>query len=106
MNDKKKCEIPEYVIDSMARALLPAILEFYSVEENRQAFEKWKADQNDSLKQIEKKWQKKNGQWGTVRFCLFEDEVEYGCVLLCVRKLAALQIFDKKNKSEPISCNY
>ena len=39
----------------MARALLPAILEFYSVEENRQAFEKWKAEQNDSLKQIEKK---------------------------------------------------
>ena len=58
MNDKKKCEIPEYVIDSMARALLPAILEFYSVEENRQAFEKWKAEQNDSLKQIEKKWKK------------------------------------------------
>lgn len=76
MNDKKKCEIPEYVIDSMARALLPAILEFYSVEENRQAFEKWQAEQNDSLKQIEKKWQKKNGQWGTVRSCVFEDEVE------------------------------
>ena len=106
MNDKKKCEIPEYVIDSMARALLPAILEFYSVEENRQAFEKWKAEQNDSLKQIKNKWQKKNGQWGTVRSCLFEDEVEYGCVLLRVRKLVALQIFDKKNKSEPISCNY
>ena len=39
----------------MARALLPAILEFYSVEENRQAFEKWRVEQNDSLKQIEKK---------------------------------------------------
>ena len=55
MNNKKNCEIPEYVIDSMARALLPAILEFYSVEENRQAFEKWKVEQNDNLKQIEKK---------------------------------------------------
>ena len=60
----------------MARALLPAILEFYSVEENRQAFEKWKAEQNDSLKQIAKKWQKKNVQWGTIRSYVFEDEVE------------------------------
>ena len=30
----------------MISALLPAILEFYSVEENRQAFEKWKAEQD------------------------------------------------------------
>ena len=60
----------------MVRALLPAILEFYSVEENRQAFEKWNAEQNDSLKQIEKKWQKKNGRWGTIRSYVFEDEVE------------------------------
>ena len=49
---------------------------------------------------------KKERAVGTVRFCLFEDEVEYGCVLLRVRKLVALQIFDKKNKSEPISCNH
>ena len=48
---------------------------------------------------------KKNGQWGTVRFCV-EDKVERGGVKSTVQELVALQILDKKNKSEPISCNY
>lgn len=36
---------PESAIEQLARALLPDIQEFYSKEENRIAFEKWKAEQ-------------------------------------------------------------
>lgn len=36
---------PQNSIDQFARAILPSIQEFYSKEENRKEFEKWKAEQ-------------------------------------------------------------
>ena len=35
---------PQSSIDRFARAILPSIREFYSKEENRKAFEEWKAE--------------------------------------------------------------
>ncbi len=35
---------PQSSIDRFARAILPSIQEFYSKEENRKAFEEWKAE--------------------------------------------------------------
>lgn len=35
---------PQSSIDRFARAILPSIKEFYSKEENRKAFEEWKAE--------------------------------------------------------------
>ncbi|MCH5191587.1 MAG: hypothetical protein J1F23_05420 [Oscillospiraceae bacterium] len=36
---------PQRSIDQLARAILPRIQDFYSKEENRKAFEEWKAEQ-------------------------------------------------------------
>lgn len=33
--------IPDYVIEDLARSLLPAIREFYKSEENQKAFDEW-----------------------------------------------------------------
>lgn len=41
---------PKSAIDSMARALLPAIQEFYSKAENREAYEYWKKEQSGEKK--------------------------------------------------------
>jgi len=34
-------EIPDYVIDSIARSLLPVIRDFYETEEGKQSFKEW-----------------------------------------------------------------
>lgn len=39
-------ELPEEDARSLARSLLPAVEEFYSHEENREAFEKWKKERD------------------------------------------------------------
>lgn len=36
-------EIPDYVIDSIARSLLPVIRDYYETEEGRQSFKEWQA---------------------------------------------------------------
>lgn len=44
-------DIPKHVLDSLARALLPAIIEFYESEDNQKAFQEWyksKSSQNKS----------------------------------------------------------
>ena len=38
---KNTTAIPDEVIDSLARALLPAIQEFFSIEKNRKEYEEW-----------------------------------------------------------------
>ena len=45
MSKKKKTNIPDHVIDSLARCLYPAIVKFYESEEGKQEFAKWKAEQ-------------------------------------------------------------
>ena len=44
--DKKRtaAKIPQYEIDALARAFLPAILEFYQSEEGQREFAEWKAN--------------------------------------------------------------
>lgn len=44
--------IPEYAMESLARALLPEIRKFYECKENLAAFEKWKAEQEKLDKTI------------------------------------------------------
>lgn len=38
---KNTTGIPDDVIDSLARALLPAIQEFFSIEKNQKEYEEW-----------------------------------------------------------------
>lgn len=47
MSRKKtnKTEIPDFVLDSLARALLPAIQKYFETEEGKKAFENWKKEQ-------------------------------------------------------------
>ena len=46
MSRKRKniTEIPDFEIDSLARALLPAIQELFESEEGKREFEIWKAE--------------------------------------------------------------
>ena len=46
MSRKKKntTGIPDYEIDSLARALLPAIQSLFETEEGKREFEEWKAE--------------------------------------------------------------
>ena len=37
---------PQSVVDGLARALFPSIQEFYSHEENKKAYEQWKAERD------------------------------------------------------------
>ena len=40
--------VPDFVIDTMARALLPALREFYDSPEGQEAFEAWKRQQAEN----------------------------------------------------------
>jgi hypothetical protein len=42
-------KIPKYEIDALARAFLPAILEFYQSEEGQREFAEWKANRDKKL---------------------------------------------------------
>ena len=46
MSRKKtnKTGIPDFVLDSLARALLPAIQKYFETEEGKKAFENWKKE--------------------------------------------------------------
>lgn len=35
-------DIPQYAIDSIARTILPSILEYYNSKEGQEEFKKWK----------------------------------------------------------------
>lgn len=40
-------EIPQYIIDGIARMLLPEIQKFYESDEGKAELEKWKAEKED-----------------------------------------------------------
>ena len=42
---KNKTDYPDFVIDSLARALLPAIQKYFETEKGKEEFEKWKKEQ-------------------------------------------------------------
>ena len=42
---KNKTGYPDFVIDSLARALLPAIQKYFETKKGREEFEKWKQEQ-------------------------------------------------------------
>ena len=42
---KNKTDYPDFVIDSLARALLPAIQKYFETEKGKEEFEKWKQEQ-------------------------------------------------------------
>ena len=39
--DKMKFNIPKYEIETLARAFLPAVLNYYLTEEGKKEFDKW-----------------------------------------------------------------
>lgn len=43
---KNATGIPDYELDALARALLPAFQEFFSFEKNRKEYEEWLAERN------------------------------------------------------------
>lgn len=43
----EKEEIPQYIIEGIARMLLPEIQKFYDSDEGKAEFEKWKADKDE-----------------------------------------------------------
>lgn len=43
--DDLQTVIPDFVIDTMARALLPSLRDFYASPEGQAAFEEWKRSQ-------------------------------------------------------------
>ena len=43
----EKEEIPQYIIEGIARMLLPEIQKFYENDEGKAEFEKWKADKDE-----------------------------------------------------------
>ena len=55
---KNNTGIPDFEIDSLARALLPAIQRFFETEEGKREFEEWKAERRKS--QLNKKQNKES----------------------------------------------
>ena len=43
--DSPQDQIPDYIVDTMARVLLPALRAFYDSTEGQTAFEEWKQRQ-------------------------------------------------------------
>lgn len=46
---KNNTGIPDFEIDCLARALLPAIQQLFETEEGKRAFEKWQTDRQRQL---------------------------------------------------------
>ena len=68
MSRKKKntTGIPDFEIDSLARALLPAIQAYFETEEGKREFEVWRVERQKS--QLNKKSNKKESFW-TAKDC-------------------------------------
>ena len=43
--------IPDHVIESLARSVLPSLEEFFASEEGQRAFEAWKAQKDGDVKE-------------------------------------------------------
>ena len=52
--EKHHSKIPDYVIQEMARCLLPDLIAFYESEEGKAAFAQWKAEQDAKKKEQSK----------------------------------------------------
>ena len=52
--EKNHSKIPDYVIQEMARCLLPDLIAFYESEEGMAAFNQWKAEQDAKKKEESK----------------------------------------------------
>ena len=55
---KNNTGVPDFEIDSLARALLPAIQKLFETEEGKQEFEEWQAERQNS--QLNKKQNKES----------------------------------------------
>ena len=47
-NSIDAAEIPEYVFESLARSLLPAIQKYYESEDGKRVFAEWKAKKENT----------------------------------------------------------
>ena len=52
--EKHHSKVPDYVIQEMARCLLPDLIAFYESEEGKAAFAQWKAEQDSKKKEQSK----------------------------------------------------
>jgi len=57
---KNTTGIPDFEIDSLARALLPAIREYFDTEEGKEEFAKWQAERQQ--RQLNNKNQNKESR--------------------------------------------
>lgn len=48
IENKSHAVIPDHVVESMARCLLPKLRAFYDSEDGRHAFAEWKAQQENT----------------------------------------------------------
>jgi hypothetical protein len=54
MSDKKPAsEVPDHVIESFARCILPAILKYFDSEEGQREFAEWKKHMNKKRNETE-----------------------------------------------------
>lgn len=44
--ETKKCKIPEYELEALARCLLPDIQAYFESDEGKQAFAEWQSQEN------------------------------------------------------------
>ena len=49
-NPQELLDVPDNVTESLAKAYLPRILEFYKNEDNMKAYEQWKKEQEEAEK--------------------------------------------------------
>ena len=61
---KNTTGIPDYEIDSLARALLPAIQKLFETEEGKRDFEAWQAERRE--KQLNNKKSKNISHWNNI----------------------------------------
>lgn len=45
-----KSDLPEHIIEDIARCILPDIIAYYESEEGQKEFEKWKSEQTQNQK--------------------------------------------------------
>ena len=65
---KNSTGIPNYELDTIARALLPAIQKFFEDEQTQKEFEEWQAERKIKLNNKKQKKEKEPhwDQWGCV----------------------------------------
>lgn len=58
-------EVPDHIIESLARCILPAIQRYFESEEGQREFEEWKTEKVKAMHQEIENWNYTNGRTKT-----------------------------------------